>query len=286
MGAADDSLIARFDQIERVVSDPLRFKLRLGIGEDAYTSLRFKKTAQELWEVGGAAASGAGVAASPIVATTFFASKGGLLALVGLGTAATPIGWVVAAAVASGGAYYGVTRLIRSYSGSRVDTIPRFINTPIDVLGANLLDLIGSLAVCVARIDGELSESERSVIVGHFVGEWGFDPAYVEQALAVIAETTQGRTVKEVAGTLAKFQVDSPDCNAEAMRADLIRFLREIAEADGVLDEREEMAIERVGAVLASGRGFSVGKASGTVARLGSLAAQTLSRWVPLRTKS
>ena len=285
MRVTDGRLLAHFEEVERVVADPLRFKLRLGIGEDAYKSLRFKKTAQELWEVGGAAATGAGVATSPLVATTFFASKGGFLALVGLGTATTPIGWAVAAAVASGGVYYGVTRLIRSYSESRVDTIPRFINTPIDVLGANLFDLIGALAVAVARIDGEFPESERAVIVGYFVGEWGFDPAYVEEALAVIVESTQGRTLIEVASTLAQFQVGSPDCNSKAMSADLVCFLREIAEADGVLDEREEMAIDRVEAILGSERRFSAGKTTRKVARLRSLAVQALSKWVPLRVK-
>lgn len=246
-------LVARFDAVERVIADPLRFKLRLGIGEDAYRSMKLAKKLQQLWDVGGVAASGAGVVASPAVAATFFAStaSGGLLSMIGLGTAAaTPVGWIVAAAVVSGGAYYGVTRLFRDYAGSRVHAIPRFINTPIDLLGANLFDLMGSLAVKVARIDGTLSESERDAITGHFITEWGFEPAYLESALGVLIAEADRQSLKEMARTLAAFQRANPDCNPAAMRGDLIAFLREVAAADGILDEREELAIEAADAIL------------------------------------
>ena len=112
---------ARFAGVDQVVAIPERFKLRLGIGEDAYASLRIKKTLQEFWDVGGMAATGAGVAASSTVASTFFASTatGGIMGWLGLGVAAaTPVGWVVAAAVASGGAYWGVTLFPVSANGT------------------------------------------------------------------------------------------------------------------------------------------------------------------------
>ena len=171
--------------------------------------------------------------------------------MIGLGTAAaTPLGWIVVAGVASGGAYYGVTRLFRGYAGSMVDTIPKFINTPIDLLGATLFDLLGALAVRLARIDGVFCAAEHGVIVRHFVTDWGFDPDYVDRALAVIAESIDDQRLKELARTLAAFQIANPDCNPNAMRAALIDFLREIGEADGILDEREELAIDAIDAVL------------------------------------
>ena len=121
MNRADPLL--KFAGISKVVADDLRFKRKLAIGEDAYTSLRFGKVASRIWDVGGVAATGAGVAASAPVATFFSSSS--LVASLGFGAAAiTPVGWVVAAAVVTGGAYYGVTRAMGAYTGSRVEVIP------------------------------------------------------------------------------------------------------------------------------------------------------------------
>ncbi len=234
-----------FADIERVVADPLRFKARLNIGEDAYASLRLKKNLFSLWEVASWGGTGAAIASSKVVASTFFAPTG-FMALLGLGTAVTPIGWVLAAAVGSAGAYYGVTRLFGSYQGSRVETIPKFINTPIDLLGTTLLDLMGSLAIRLAAIDGHINDTERTAIGEHFVSDWGFDPAYVEQALVVLEANIAAASIKELSAQLARFQADNPDCNAEAMQSALLNFLRDIAAADGVLDERENLALDAI----------------------------------------
>ena len=243
---SDLDQVSSFDGVDRVVADSLRFRQKLAIGEDAYTSLRVGKTVAQLWDVGGVAATGAQMAALPMVATKLFA-PGGLLAALGIGAAATtPIGWIIAASVASAGAYYGVTRLFRSYSESRVDVIPKFINTPIDLLGAALLDLVGSLSMKVALMDGVIHDAERSAMKDHFVSDWGYDPAYVERALAVIEENAEKLSLAQMIDSFSAFARANPDCNFTAMRQALLVFLNEVAHADGSLDEREEMAIERV----------------------------------------
>ena len=148
--------LAKFEGVTQVIADSLRFKRKLAIGEDAYTSIKLGRAITKIWDVGGVAAAGAGVATSATVAGTFFATKG-LLASIGLGAAAvTPVGWVVAAAVVSGGAYYGVTHALGRYTGSRVEVIPRYINSPIDQLGAALLDMMGALSIKVALMDGKI----------------------------------------------------------------------------------------------------------------------------------
>jgi len=248
-----EDFAARFAGVDQVVAIPERFKLRLGIGEDAYASLRIKKTLQDFWDVGGIAATGAGVAASSTVASTFFASTatGGIIGWLGLGAAAaTPVGWVVAAAVASGGAYWGVTRAISSFSGSRVQVIPKFLNSPMDLLAASLFDLVGALAARVSAVDGQINEAERAVIVEYFVADWGLDRSYVTQALTMLYETADQARVKDLARAIAWFQIHNPDCNPAAMQAELLRFLRDVAEADGQLDELEELALEAIERVL------------------------------------
>ncbi|WP_444462685.1 hypothetical protein [Rhodobacter capsulatus] len=47
-------------------------------------------------------------------------------------------------------------RLVGQYGDKRVAKVPAFINTPIDLLGATLVDLIGTLAVKLAEVEGRL----------------------------------------------------------------------------------------------------------------------------------
>lgn len=235
--------IHSFDGVRRVVANEEKFKLKLGVGRDAFASLKAIGVVAQLWEVGGAAKTGAAVASSNTVASTFF---GSFLSNMGLYTAATPVGWVIGAALVSGGAYYGVVRLFRSYTGSRVQEIPRFINTGLDVLATSALDLLGSLALKVAVIDGTLHETERSAIVDYFVEEWGYDSDYVDHALDVLEDNTSISRLSDMADELASFARDNPDCDYASIQKEILALLKEIAEADGTLDEREEMAIQRV----------------------------------------
>jgi len=153
MSAVPQAPRAELDGVEQVVADTLRFKAKLAIGENAYASLRAVNRMRELWDVLGAAGTGAAIAKSSLVASTFFAPSG-LLGVLGIGTAATPIGWVAFAAVASGGACYGLYRLLGRSKESRVIEIPRYLNTPLDALGLALFDLLAPLAIRLAAVDG------------------------------------------------------------------------------------------------------------------------------------
>lgn len=247
------------DGLEQVVADPLRFKQRLRIGEEAYGILRTKNRLVSLWDTAGAAATGAGVASSTAVASTFFAPTG-LAATLGLATAATPVGWVVAAAVAAGGGWYGASRWFSGKGEGFVDTIPRYINTPIDVLGVALVDLLGSLALRVSVIDGRIDPAERQLIATHFIRDWGIDKDYAERALDNLAGQADTMRVKDLAKNLAAFVSANPDCNGPAMQLELMDFLRELVAADGILDEREELALEAIERQFAEERRISISK--------------------------
>lgn len=239
--------IEDLNAVDLVVEDSNRFKIKLGIGEEAYTSLKMTKSLQSLWEVKGAASAGAAAAASPAVATAFFGGGGGFLSALGFGAAAaTPVGWIMAAAVVSGGAYYGAMRLASSYSSSRVETIPKFINTPIDFLGATLFDMLSGLALKVADFAGEIDDNERSAIVDYFSEEWGLSKDYTTKALPLIESQIKSQSLKVIVKAFAEFQMDNPDCNPTTLRKDVRKFLEEIAHADGDFDEREELAIDTI----------------------------------------
>jgi predicted small metal-binding protein len=127
-----------------------------------------------------------------------------------------------------------------------VDVIPKFINTPLDVLALGLFDLIAPLALGVASIDGRIDLSERQVITSYFVKEWGYDPSFVEKGVAFTESKLADYKIKTLAEMLAEFQKKNPDCNYKMMSNEIVEFLRSVIEADGKIDEREEMAVERV----------------------------------------
>lgn len=247
----DDQQRAGFDSVKRVVANDIKFKARLGVGGDAYTSLWLSKSFSELFNVATTAAGGAGAATSPWIVSTFFTPGWLATAWAALpGTAAVvtgPPGWIVAAAAfASGGAGYGVMRLFKGYTQSRVDTVPRFLNTPLDVLGASILDLMGALSLKVAAIDGHLDAREVQVVRDYFVEDWGYDPGYVDNALAILSANDDRSRLTDMTRALAEFAHGNPDCKFDILQQEIKRLLMEVAEADGKLDEREEMAIERI----------------------------------------
>ena len=248
-----------FQDIDTIVSEPLNFKAKLAIGEDAYTSLKVKNSALEAWEVAGVATTAAVVAKSSVVASTFFA-KSGLLAVIGIGTAATPIGWVIAAGVVTGGAWLGISRYMKKVSTDRVIVIPKFINTPFDVLALGLFDLLAPLVLKVANVEGNIDKAERKLIHDYFVNEWGYDSKFVGEGVNYIESNLSGFSIKDLSQTLANFASQNPDCNFKVMSEEILGFLRDIIEVDGKIDEREEREIGRIEVFFNSANELSLKK--------------------------
>jgi len=238
-----------FQDIETVVSEPLVFKAKLAIGEDAYTSLRLKNKAYTAFETLGVAGTAVVAAKSTVVASTFFAPTG-WLAAIGIGTAVTPIGWVVAAGVITGGAWLGVSHYLKNNMASRVTIIPNFINTPMDVLALGLFDLIAPLVLKISVIDGDFHKTERDLIESYFVKQWGYNQDFVREGMAYSEINLSQFSIEASIRELAEFQKENPDCNFKAMSKEMLRFLREIMEADGKLDEREERAIASIESII------------------------------------
>jgi len=246
-----------FEGIETIVSAPLNFKAKLAIGEDAYTALRVKNAVVQVWDAAGVATTAAVVAKSSAVASTFFAPTGFLAAL-GIGTAVTPVGWVIAAGVVTGGAWYGITRHLKSAAARRVTVVPNFINTPLDVLALGLFDLLVPLAMKVAGADGRIDESRRQLIRDYFVKEWGYDPKFVVAGTNYIESTLDELSSEQLAQTLAKFAGENRDCNFKLMAREILGFLRNIVEVDGRQNRQDEQAIENIAAIFDSANRFSV----------------------------
>jgi hypothetical protein len=251
-----------FQGIDTIVAEPLKFKVKLAIGEDAYTSLRVKNAVVQVWDVAGVATTAAVVAKSSVVATAFFAPTG-LLAAIGIGAAVTPIGWVVAAGVVSGGAWFGITRHLKKASASKITVVPNFINTPLDVLALGLFDLMVPLALSVAAADGRIDEARRQHIDDYFVGEWGYDANFVDAGIEHIEASLDDLSAREqsaldLAQTMAEFASQHRDCNFKMMAQETVDFLRRIMTQDGGLDPRDEQAIVEIENIFKSANRLSL----------------------------
>jgi hypothetical protein len=230
----DKSEFDGFQGIDAIVAEPLKFKVKLAIGEDAYTSLRVKNAVVQVWDVAGVATTAAVVAKSSVVASTFFAPSG-LLAAIGIGAAVTPIGWVVAAGVVSGGAWFGITRHLKKASASKVTVVPNFINTPLDVLALGLFDLMVPLALRVADSDGRIEVARRQQIDDYFVGEWGYDASFVDAGIRHIEASLGELSVRDLAQTMAEFASQHRDCNFKMMSQEPVEFTLEILANVGMM---------------------------------------------------
>lgn len=233
----------QYTEAESVISDDLKFKSRLGIGESAYKSLQVKNTVGEIWDTLGAAAAGASIASSATVATTFFAKNAIFAAL---GIASTPVGWVIGAGLLSGSVWFGVSRQFKEFNKDRVNVIPQFINTPLDILGLALFDLLAPLALKIAHIDNQLDDSEINHIKSYFVNKWGYDENFVNAGIHYLNQNIDNYKISTTAKALVEYKKSSPDCNYDSMSKEILIFLREIVEADGRIDEREMLALDSI----------------------------------------
>ena len=250
-------------EIDSPLSHPLYFKRELHIGEDAYRSLRIRKFLLTGGRFVSAAGMGGVVAGSSAVATTFFPATG-IMAAVGLGAAVTPVGVIVLAAVLSGVAWTAIAKRFDDFGTRYVDEIPKFINTPLDLLAVSIFDLLSPMFVKLASVDGDFDELERNTIVDYFVEDWGYNKKFVKVGIDMASESAL--TFDEVIGGFVEFIRANPDCNAKVVSQNVMAFLQEVADAsNGVVDreQRALLAAESAFAELQESRVHQVGEQVG-----------------------
>jgi hypothetical protein len=260
-------------EVDEVLTNDLKFKAKLDIGEDAYTSLKIKKYLLDAVDAGNGAITGAAIAKSSLVAGSFFAPTG-ILGAIGIGAAVTPIGWAIAAGTLGAGLSVIIGKKIVRGNSSRVTVIPEFINTPLDLLAVGLFDMIASLGLKIASIDGKVDASELTVATNYFVKEWGYSEEFVMQGINRILEDIDQHSIHDIATKLAEFKKSNPDCNYDSMSAEILLFLDRIIEADLIIDEREQMARDKVVEIFDDVNSFSFKETVDSVTSTASKAAK------------
>ena len=162
-----------------------------------------------------------------------------------LGTAVTPVGWVIVGAAAAGLGVAGTRKLIRKMKGP-VEVIPRFINTPIDLLAASLFDVMAPLVLKVSHADGECHDAERQRMREYFAKSWGYKQEYVDLGLEYAEVNLPVFETGKVAREFAGFCKKNRDCNFPAITLNIEEFLEELIAADGRISEEEQQELDRI----------------------------------------
>ena len=249
-----ENVIKMTEQPDAILANEERFLEQLGVGDDA---CRFLRSADQLGLFVGTASAASGgvlIASSSVVATTFFPSTG-ILAWLGLGAAATtPVGWVLAAGALTGGAYYGLRRVLKLLRKKSTVERPRYINTPLDVIANQLLGLMLPLSIWIAKSDDEdVSGEEMEHIVSFYFDEWGYNTDFVECAIKQNMGAVSGKSARKLAQSLSNYCASNPDCNKERIIEFLVGHLREFVatEGDHAYRERKSFAVSELETELA-----------------------------------
>jgi uncharacterized tellurite resistance protein B-like protein len=241
----NDELSDFFTDVQSVIDDDFRFKKKLAIGDDHFSYLRNAKNLSDVAEslLGGVGAGG-------IAATAYYTTLGlggKILFAVGLGS--NPVGWVAAGAAALGASgFYGYKKVkgtfFKKAEDELVTKVPKYLNTPIDLLGLSVATLVLPVSIKMAQADGNFCHMERSQILKYFIDEWGYNSEFIEALMQAQESQMSDFSYKSYAETLKLVCNKTSEFKLCQVSDEILNFQREIILMDGEIhpDEVKELA--------------------------------------------
>ena len=239
-----EELANLFADTPSVIDDEFKFKAKLGIGDEHFTYLNNTKN---LVDVGGSLLSGVGIGGITAAAWYTTLGVGGKL-LLAVGIGSSPVGWVVGATALGVAGTYGLTRaknkFFKKAEDDLVTKVPKFLNTPLDLLGLSLATLMLPVSVRMAHADGNFCSIERSQMLEYFIGEWGYNPEFIEKLTQAQEAKMDEFSYKEYAKTLKSVSGKTSEFKIDQLKEEIYNFQRQIILMDGEIhpDEEKELA--------------------------------------------
>ncbi|TCO73698.1 TerB family tellurite resistance protein [Chromatocurvus halotolerans] len=227
--------------IQTVVADSDRFRRKLEIGGEAFALLtRAENTSSYVNALsGGAGAAGATYAA-------WWSSLGVLGKIgAGIGMVSTPVGWVGAAGAVGAGTFLLTHRLLRKMRQATTEEIPRFINTPLDVLGVSISEILAPVLCKIVLADGEVADQEISRVESYLCDEWGYDEKYVKSLLVFDAKHVADWDWSQLGEAIAGLR-STKDVKVSGFARELVRIAEDVAESDGRVTQSERVQLARL----------------------------------------
>jgi len=234
---------------ETIVAIPILFKEKLGIGDRTYGWIRKREMLTTYSEAVGIGSAAYAAASSSVVATTFFAPTG-FLAGLGLVSAATPVGWLIGVGLATGAGYVALSSLLERPKDKHVVVVPKYINTPLDVIALSLIEVMLPMSLKVAMSDGDLDERESMLIKHYYVNQWGYDAVFIERMSQEYLEHLNEIRFEPVADAFNLYLHDNPDCDPGFIINGLLGHLREITQQGDVNKQAETLALKELESLL------------------------------------
>ena len=133
-----DDIQSPTKELQKIIDHPLLFKAKLNIGQEVNTYLNNADNFTEF-----AIKIAAGLGGSSLASVAWFATLGPVAKLALLaGFTSTPVGWIAGAGVLSTVLAYGLMKARKKLKDATIITIPKYLNTPLDLLGQTILSLI------------------------------------------------------------------------------------------------------------------------------------------------
>lgn len=240
----NEELSDLFADIQAVIDDDFKFKKKLAIGDEHF---KYMSNAKNLADFGESLLGG--IAIGGVTSAAWYTGLGfGGKALLTVGLISQPIGWVVGAAALGAAGIFGFKKIkdnyIKKAEDELVTKVPKFLNTPLDLLGLSIATLMLPVSVKMAHADGHFCHIERSQILKYFVDEWGYNPEFIEKLIQAQETKMAGFSYKNYAKTLKSVCGKTSEFKTDQMTEEILDFQRQIILMDGEIhsDEEKELA--------------------------------------------
>jgi hypothetical protein len=215
------------EEIRIVLDNKIAFKHKLDLKEDDYNYLNNTKNLHEFAETLVAGAAGAGIVYGGFMAGLGVLGQIGL----GIGLISNPIGWMTLAAIGTGGVAYGARQVSKKADEKFHDKLPKYLKTPLDTLGENLIYLFLPICIKVALIDDKFTEEEENSIVDYLSIQWGYNRNYVKNKIKESYETIYDFKSSDIHDTIKYISNETNGLGIETINNEITSVVQELINA-------------------------------------------------------
>lgn len=235
-----------FEDVQTVIDDDFKFKKKLAIGDEHFTYLNNGKN---LMDFGESLLGGVGIGG--VTAAAWYMNLGFVgHALFTVGLISQPVGWVIGASALGAAGVFGFKKakgkFIKKAEDELVTKVPKFLNTPLDLLGLSIATLMLPVSIKMAHADGNFCHMEKAQILSYFINEWGYNSEFIEKLMQAQESKMEDFSYKKYAKTLKSVCSNTSEFKHSQIIDEVLDFQKEIILMDGEIHPAEEKELATV----------------------------------------
>jgi hypothetical protein len=193
---------------------------------------------------GGAAGAGAGTA-------VFFANAGAMTKfLIFIGLSSIPITYPLVGLAIGASAGYVISKKLDDAEEGVVKKIPKYINSPLDLIASSWIDLLSTILVKILTVDKNyLTENEREFLVSLFEEKYGYCRKFLESYFRVrelSIEEIRRLDYTFISQTLKDLSRREKGIRVDEVILTIISEVKAAIELDGQITDRELEEFQRL----------------------------------------